>query len=234
MQVWRRPCFHASALLLASLWSSAAAAMPIAVVAQTRSVSVETTHPSGSPDTDFAGAADSSPFDALVSVESGTGYPNNSMASAKQTSLIGDDRIQMTGRVDAWTDAFGRGTALATLVFDVTFDLLGDSDYYASNHVSIGEYYAQSSNAYLYDDEGNVVLEMGENFGESGFLDAGRYRLELITTARQASWRDLGWATHQFNLYFTTPVPEPSTGLLTAFGLVGIAARRSRPRIAAR
>lgn len=212
----------AAALCLASIWPSASVAALIVPVSQTRSVTAEASHPFGTPSSDSETAADFGPFDGHASASSAY-FSDFVLADAQQTSTIGADRIDLS--VDGYA-AFGLygGTATATSSFDVTFDLLVESEYNLF-YQSINNFFVTTSGA-LSDSEG-VLVQLFPNTAQTGILAPGRYRLEAFATAHQAPDTVEGRMYQQLTLEFT-PIPEPSTALLLAAGLVVLAVTRER------
>jgi hypothetical protein len=222
-----RSCLSAAVLCLVALSPSASVATPIVPVSQTRSVTAAASHPFGTPSSDSESAPDFGPFDGYASATSAY-FADFVRAEAQQTSTIGADRILLS--VDGYA-VFGLygGTATATSAFDVTFDLLVESEYNLF-YQSINNFFVTTSGA--LSDSGGVLVQLFPNTAQTGTLAPGRYRLEAFATGHEAPDSVEGQLFQQLTLEFT-PIPEPSTAWLLAGGIVALAAARRPNRLLA-
>jgi hypothetical protein len=215
----------------------AAAAAMIVPVSQTRTVSAFAQVGGGVPASGSFSAPDFGPWNQAAG---GTAYhPAGpayfAVSSVRQTSTIEDDRLS-SGVTSEMYYAYTYDAPLTQdSLFDVTFDLLEPARFSLVNSVLLdpepnllfGEQLVT-----LMDENGDVVVQRNAfNLPHPGFippaftgmLAAGRYRVV-------ADWNRFfhdrsAPMTGNFDLVFT-PIPEPGTALLLAFGLATVAARR--------
>jgi hypothetical protein len=181
-----RSHLRAAAFCLAALWSPASLAQ-IVPVAQTRIITAEASHPQGIPSSQSAEAADLGPFDEQVGAISGdlSTFDPVSQASASQRSTIGKDRIAATSHLLAFHDANGQGTARATAIFDVTFDLPVESDYFLFHRAPIDGVHNLAGGT-LSDSQG-ILVSIGLSTARFGILPPGRYHLQAFATQNEAT-----------------------------------------------
>lgn len=208
-------------LCLVALSPSASVAALIDPVSQTRTVTAATTHPFGTPSSSSMSAPDFGPFDGYASARSGSG--DYAEASVRQISTIGTDHIDLSVNGLTLFGTFG-GTATASSLFDVTFDLLVESDYELFHQGTQNQFV--SANGTL-SDSGGVIATLYANTYFSGTLSPGRYRLQLSAAGSGAFDYFDGSIYQNMNLAFTA-VPEPATAWLVASGLLVLAATRKR------
>src|SRR5262245_27720834 len=163
----------AAAACLVALSAYASVAAPILPVSQARSVSATASHPLGTPSSDSESAPDFGPFAGSASAVSGP-IGDRLIASVTHDSTIGADRIDLLVDGLALLALVG-GVATVSSSFDVTFDLLVESDYslfydgHRNQFVSTG--------GTLSDDQG-VIVDLHPLTARIGTLSPGRYRLE--------------------------------------------------------
>jgi hypothetical protein len=177
----------------------------IVPVSQTRSVTAEASSPNGSPSSNSAAAPDFAPFDRTVYASSGTWTPP-ARASARQTSAIGADRITVGVNLSAYYD-YGGGTARATSVFDVTFDLPDGLDYQLWS--SGGGY--RPPQMVLSGPEGEITHLSGPG-SVTGTLPPGRYRLQSTAIQTEGDDQLTGTTQSSFDFSKYTPPPPPPPG----------------------
>jgi hypothetical protein len=201
----------AAAFCLVALWSPSSFAQ-IVPVAQTRIITAEASHPLGPPSSQSTEAADLGPFDEQVGAISGDlstfGYV--SQASASQLSTIDPNRIDATSHLLAFHDPIGQGTARATVIFDVTFDLLAESDYFLFHLAPTG---SQNIAGGSLSDSQDVIVSIGPSTARFGILPPGRYRLETFAIQNEANGGPDGDFDQQLALKFRPAADTDGDGV---------------------
>jgi Thrombospondin type 3 repeat len=209
----KRTCLSVATLSFIALSPSSSGAQ-IVPVSQTRTITAEASHPLGTPSFASASAPDFGPFDESVSARSeGLGVGDVASAAVAQNSTIGDDLITLTVDGMALFSSFsGQGTATATSTFDVTFDLVTESDfslfYFGDETIFVTALGA------LSDSEG-VIVDFGGGGprAEQGILSPGRYRLEVSMIGTQSWGPPEGRMFQQLGLEFTPPADADGDGV---------------------
>jgi hypothetical protein len=159
------------------LWIAAPSAADLLVpVAQARSVTARASHPSGTPSYESIAAPDFTPFTANASASSGTtGFDS---ASSSQDSTIGARGID--GHCTVWS-LIDRpeqiGTAQATCIIDVTFDVTETVAYRLNLSFSYGPN-ARSEDELILSGTDGVIHSSSGPTDQRGALAPGRYRLQ--------------------------------------------------------
>jgi len=158
-----------------------------------------------------APSAPFSPFDSAVQY----GY------AARQTSSFSSTRIEGVGAVSSPNTTFpGR----ASSTFSITFDVDAETPYLLSGSTLAGNPYVYAHVSLSRGSTSLFFFDRYASFGnspfeQSGVLVPGRYDLVAETQMDGGG----GYSNFSFQL---EAIPEPSTALLLASGLVAFAVRR--------
>jgi hypothetical protein len=206
------PRTHLSAAVLSLVALSPSSSIAqIVPVSQARSVTAEASHPFGSPSSHTVTAPDFGPFHGIAGASSGPAPGDLAGATAEQRSTIGADRLELS--IDGWAHPSlfsGQGDATATSTFDVTFDLVVESDYFLFHLTSPTPF--RVAGGTLSGPEG-VIAELGPMTAEFGILSAGRYRLEAFAIGTATPFFEDGRLSQQLSLAFTPPADTDGDGV---------------------
>jgi len=207
-----RSHLSSAAFCLVALWAPSSFAQ-IVPIAQTRAVAAEASHPLGSPSSQSAEAADLGPFDEQVGAISGDLSASDyvSQATATQRSTIDPQRIHASNHLLAFHDPSGQGTARATVIFDVSFDLLVESDYFLFHRAPISGAHNLAGGS-LSGSQG-VIVPIGLATARFGILPPGRYRLQTFATQDEAEGGPDGSFDQELSLEFAPAADSDGDGV---------------------
>jgi hypothetical protein len=225
------------ACLAGLVGAEAADAALINPVSQTRTISASAQNCDSVDcftDSQSDSATDFGPFDSTATAQ--VDVSGVVSASAQQQSSIGPSVVLVYGSADSpgFIPSSNPRDSSASSHFELTFDVLQPLTYtlYAFGYVRESDPGPSGSSHFrLAGGPGNeTIVDVGtisdSGFGpfpEQGALLPGRYTL----LAESQVWTPSPSISASYSVEFTV-VPEPSTGLLLAGGLLALAARRQR------
>jgi hypothetical protein len=230
------------ACALSAAVSQSSSAALINPISQSRSVSAQARvviFPTGASDFDSASdaAPDFGPFQSQVTANAAIGGTTAS-ASASQSSVIGSDRISGSGSTDANSGAAvdigeGEGVSSVSIRFEVPEDVVFQLEVVLFFQFMIPGNQRTDAWFELRGGPDDQIIASWRSVPDSfffsdiigGVLLAGEYDLQ----ANAAAFAEAGDTAHGQFYFDLVVVPEPSTGLLLASGLLVLGAlRRSR------